>query len=186
MDEIEKIKKKRAVQRRNVTKIANKVEEWLESGEAVTKKLKHYESELEEKRVELKDLDNQILELLLENYEEEYEELAEGEIEDSNEYKEKIACTIMSIKEALQNTNLRRSESEESLISRLQRSNSRESLASQSSNGSSQAKYVNVKLPKLELKKFNGKIHEWQEFWDGFCSAIHDNDHLANVDKFKF
>lgn len=49
MDEIEKIKKKRAVQRRNVTKIANKVEEWLESGEAVTKKLKHYESELEEK-----------------------------------------------------------------------------------------------------------------------------------------
>eukprot|EP00794_Sanderia_malayensis_P009391 gene9391-biopygen7530 len=92
----------------------------------------------------------------------------------------------MSIKEALQNTNLRRSESEESLISRLQRSNSRESLASQSSNGSSQAKYVNVKLPKLELKKFNGKIHEWQEFWDGFCSAIHDNDHLANVDKFKY
>eukprot|EP00794_Sanderia_malayensis_P021402 gene21402-biopygen17184 len=170
----------------NLFFMANKVEEWLESGEAVTKKLKHYESELEEKRVELKDLDNQILELLLENYEEEYEELAEGEIEDSNEYKENIACTIMSIKEALQNTNLRRSESEESLISRLQRSYSRESLASQSSNGSSQAKYVNVKLPKLELKKFNGKIHEWQEFWDGFCSAIHDNDHLANVDKFKY
>lgn len=131
-------------------------------------------------------MDNQILELLLENYEEEYEELAEGEIEYSNDDKEKIACTIMSIKEALQNTNLRRSESEESLISRLQRSNSRESLASQSSNGSSQAKYVNVKLPKLELKKFNGKIYEWQEFWDGFCSAIHDNDHLANVDKFKY
>eukprot|EP00794_Sanderia_malayensis_P010579 gene10579-biopygen7718 len=120
MDEIEKIKKKRTVQRKNVTKIANKVQEWLECGEADTRKLKHYESMLEEGRVELKDLDNQILELLLENYEEEYEELAEGEIEYSNDDKEKIACTIMSKKEAL-------------------------------------------------------RIH-----------AIHDNDHLANVEKFKY
>ena len=45
---------------------------------------------------------------------------------------------------------------------------------------------MNVKLPKLELRKFNGKIHEWQEFWDGFCSAIHKNDKLANVNKFKY
>ena len=34
---------------------------------------------------------------------------------------------------------------------------------------------VRAKLPKLEVKKFNGKIEEWQEFWDGFESAIHQN-----------
>ena len=43
-----------------------------------------------------------------------------------------------------------------------------------------------VKLPKLEMRKFSGKITEWQEFWDGFKSAIHDDAQLANVDKFKY
>eukprot|EP00794_Sanderia_malayensis_P017908 gene17908-biopygen12896 len=43
-----------------------------------------------------------------------------------------------------------------------------------------------VKLPKLELKKFGGKIAEWPEFWDGFRSAIHEDSQLAKVDKFKY
>ena len=38
----------------------------------------------------------------------------------------------------------------------------------------------------MELKKFNGKISDWQEFWDGFKSAIDDDDEMANVDKFKY
>ena len=53
---------------------------------------------------------------------------------------------------------------------------------SQSGNG----KRVRVKLPKLELKKFSGKVHEWQEFWDSFRSAIHDDEDIAKVDKFKY
>ena len=32
-----------------------------------------------------------------------------------------------------------------------------------------------VKLPKLELKKFDGNILRWQEFWDTFDSTIHQN-----------
>ena len=43
---------------------------------------------------------------------------------------------------------------------------------------------VRAKLPKLEVKKFNGKLSEWQEFWDSFDSAIHQNNGLSNVDKF--
>ena len=43
-----------------------------------------------------------------------------------------------------------------------------------------------VKLPKLELRKFSGKIAEWPEFWDGFQSVIHDNEQLVKVDKFKY
>ena len=43
---------------------------------------------------------------------------------------------------------------------------------------------VRAKLPKLEVKKFNGKIEEWQEFWDGFESAIHQNECLTTVDRF--
>ena len=43
-----------------------------------------------------------------------------------------------------------------------------------------------MKLPQLEMKKFSGKIHEFQEFWDSFSSAIHENDEMAGVDKLKY
>ena len=68
-----------------------------------------------------------------------------------------------------------------------------------SRNGSSQAKSqvyvseaqsqnhaVRVKLPKISLQKFSGKVEHWQEFWDSFKSAIHDSPSLAKVDKFKY
>ena len=37
---------------------------------------------------------------------------------------------------------------------------------------SANSKTVRVKLPKLEVRKFSGKLEEWQEFWDSFESAI--------------
>jgi len=37
-------------------------------------------------------------------------------------------------------------------------------------------------LPKLELQKFSGKILQWQEFWDGFQSAVHNDESLSKVD----
>ena len=55
-----------------------------------------------------------------------------------------------------------------------------------SSNNSAQICGRKVKLPKLELRKFSGKIVEWPEFWDGFRSAVHDDEQLAKVDKFKY
>ena len=45
------------------------------------------------------------------------------------------------------------------------------------------SKTVRVKLPKLEVGKFSGKLEEWQEFSE---SAIHSNDSLSNVDKFSY
>ena len=42
------------------------------------------------------------------------------------------------------------------------------------------------KLPKLELQTFDGKLMEWQEFWDSFESAIHNNQALSNVQKFTY
>ena len=33
-----------------------------------------------------------------------------------------------------------------------------------------------VKLPKLELKKLDGNILKWQEFWDAFDSTIHQSE----------
>ena len=43
-----------------------------------------------------------------------------------------------------------------------------------------------VKLPKLELKKFDGNILKWQEFWYAFDSTINQNERLQRVDKFNY
>ena len=42
------------------------------------------------------------------------------------------------------------------------------------------------KLPKLELKRFDGNILKWQEFWDTFDSTIHQSERLQRVDKFNY
>ena len=51
---------------------------------------------------------------------------------------------------------------------------------------SSPFKKVRAKLPKLELRKFTGRAINWNEFWDGFKSAVHDNEELSQVDKFSY
>ena len=38
-----------------------------------------------------------------------------------------------------------------------------------------QVSKISVKLQRLELKKFDGSIFKWVEFWDAFESAIHSN-----------
>ena len=47
-------------------------------------------------------------------------------------------------------------------------------------------RHVWVKLSKLELQKFDGKIERWQEFWDSFCSSVDQNAELSDVDKFSY
>ena len=43
-----------------------------------------------------------------------------------------------------------------------------------------------IKLPKLELQKFDGNILKWQEFWDSFEASIHKNPNFQPVDKFNY
>ena len=45
---------------------------------------------------------------------------------------------------------------------------------------------VKVKLPKLELKPFDGNILNWQPFWDRFHSSIDSNSNISPVDKFAY
>ena len=43
-----------------------------------------------------------------------------------------------------------------------------------------------VKLLKLDLRKFDGDISKWPSFWDAFESAVHNNTKLAPIDKFNY
>ena len=42
---------------------------------------------------------------------------------------------------------------------------------------------ANTRLPKIELKPFNGDILHWQTFWDNFESNIHLKTKLSDGDK---
>ena len=62
-------------------------------------------------------------------------------------------------------------------------------VQSQSENASpspSQQHVPRAKLPKLEVKKFSGRLQGWQEFWDSFQSSIDKNESLSAVDKFAY
>ena len=47
-------------------------------------------------------------------------------------------------------------------------------------------KINSVRLPRLELKKFDGNMLKWQKFWDKFESTIQKNNGLQNVGKFNY
>ena len=174
MISFQKTKRKRASSRRTATILIHKVEEALRKGSDGDewKKLEHFRDELEERRTELKRLDEEILDTLLEDAE---EEEINKENDETNEYREKIGCTILAIKDSLLATSQ----------GKWSRTNSLESLSSLTSTKGG-TKKVQVKLPKFNLRPFSGKIHEWQEFWDGFNSAVHQNEDLANVEKLNY
>ena len=40
-----------------------------------------------------------------------------------------------------------------------------------------------VKLPKLDVPKFDGEILNWTSFWEQFCIAVHDRTNLSDSEK---
>ena len=48
------------------------------------------------------------------------------------------------------------------------------------------SKRANVKLPKVELPKFDGTVTEWMSFRDCFGNAVHQNSSLSKIDKFTY
>lgn len=57
----------------------------------------------------------------------------------------------------------------------------------ESNNGSSRLRnHRLVKLPTIQLSKFCGSYEKWLEFRDTFCSLIHSNDEIDDVNKFHY
>ena len=162
---------------------------------------------MEEKQKTIKELDDVIFELMIENALE--DDVCDKEAEEASEIKERITYGIVSIEDSLEairdqrddsvilETSVRQDNSPHGSaagqnspaesVKSLVRFNSQESLHSVASSANSMRNITRkVKLPQLELKKFSGKTAEWQEFWDGYKSAVHDDNDLAKVDKFKY
>ena len=43
-----------------------------------------------------------------------------------------------------------------------------------------------LKLPKIELKKFDGTVLIWQGFWDQYNSSVNENTKLSDINKFSY
>ena len=48
------------------------------------------------------------------------------------------------------------------------------------------AKSNSVRLPKLQLRHFNGDLTRWTSFWESFEAAVDSNPDLSNVEKFNY
>ena len=131
------------------------------------KKLKEWKINLNERLDILKELDNDILNLIPTDKD------IEHETDSAGVFRESIYEVIVHIDEVLEEY-----ESKEVNVS------------SEGSQGQgAQAKVISAattKLPKLVLKKFNGQPMAWQEFDDAFDSSVHKNPSLSDVDRFNY
>ena len=178
-EEIGKKRKIRAGHRSAATKLANKIKQKLDDGSAVEDKqwTKQSLQTLKVKVESLKGLDDQIIELHGNLEVEDVEARIEKEIEDSDGVREEINGLILRLEEVLIPTGAT-SPQQMNVV-----------LQSQSENATpspSQQHVPKAKLPKLEVKKFNGRLQDWQEFWDSFQSSIDKNESLSAVDKFAY
>ena len=60
------------------------------------------------------------------------------------------------------------------------------SLENLNISSSTQGHKNKVKLPRIELSKFNDDIIEWKGFWDQFKSTIHGNNNISAIEKFNY
>ncbi|XP_028397221.1 uncharacterized protein LOC114521031 [Dendronephthya gigantea] len=119
----------------------------------------------------LRKLDEEIQNVLCEG--DSSEEVLLEDIESAAKVRAEMQEAVLMIEEVLQN--------EDTTLESLNTSQQSQQAPSVATGTSSRAR-----LPKLEVKKFSGRIHEWQEFWDSFKSAIHNNANLSDVDKFSY
>ncbi len=160
----------RKLTRCSITKLCNKIDNELNKENPVKVVLMAYREDLCRLNEAITVQDDAVITYMLAN--DETEENQFKEVEDSEAYRNKISLCLMKIEEQVRGNG---------------------------SNGSEASSYSTVldpsvitkktkrtyKLPKIEIKKFNGEILEWLSFWSQF-EKIHTDDDLHNSDKFQY
>ena len=159
-------RKIRAGHRTHTTKTIAKAKQVIESfDENQISVLRSYQDVLHEKLELLPKLDEDILQGTKDDD-------LEKEIEGSRDFKRNIKECIFQI---------------ESVLFTQQASESSTSGVATPNTSVNQPYPSRVKLPKLHLKKFiNGDPTCWQQFWESFNCAVHENTVLNSIDKFNY
>ena len=187
MEQLEKVKRKRRAHRGTAARLLNKVESLVKEDNVDRIKLKQCSIDLSEKQKILKEIDATIIEMMIEN---DYkDEDCDKEAKEASIMGERITYNLFLLENALnkikkdvpapQRSNEK--EDQATLSTGMESTNRRESIAPAQSSSQLSASFARrVKLPK------SGKVSGWQEFWDGYKSAVHDDPSLTIVDKFKY
>ena len=179
MEEISRKRKIRGGHRAYVTQLIATIDN--ENDEAALESLK---SQLEEKKSNLKQQDDEILELVSKADDEEESGCAD-EVSNAGKFLQTIEISIAKLRNKLKI--IQQPPVLQHAPISYERQDSFLSVDSLNTNSSSvSVKRVRAKLPKLELKKFSGRPVNWPEFWDGFKTAVHENEELSDVDKFSY
>ena len=165
-DELARKKRVRGGHKASATRMITRVEEMLASGEELDRpKLNQVGMSLKEKLEEVKGLDSEILTLC------EDDDL-EREISQADLYKERIYSTLIMIEKATGPA--------------LPAAAAPTTAVTTTAMITPTPHSNKVRLPKLTIKPFDGKLTAWTPFWDSFKSAIHENRDLSQVDKFNY
>lgn len=149
-----------------VENVADTVGKYNETPESsLESKLKQLRITLLERLDILKDLDEKILE----DFDEDEEIL--DEIERAGKFREFVHEAVVKI---------------DAILSPAKNEESKKNSSTVNASTSGPSGGKSTKLPKLVLQKYQGEPTKWQSFWDSFKSAVHDNQHLTEIDKFNY
>ena len=146
-------------------KVIEEVEYALKKSENVPKRqLQKWKFTLETSLQQINDLDKAVLAEIMESG----DEIAiETEVESTSDFQTDINMELEDLKEALKKFST--AEKQE-----------------QGSSGRGARANISAKLPKLNLRRFDGDPMKWMSFWDSFEGNIHNKPELSERDKFDY
>ena len=125
----------------------------------------------------MKSLDSKILELVDDESE---DESIEHEVAEESEITDEITLAVVRIDSTLKSLQMN-----PPITSTPSTLTGNVGLLLHGATATSNVK-IRAKLPKLEMKRFNGRPTEWQAFINCFDSAVHSNPKLSNKDKMNY
>lgn len=166
---MERAIKTRKLTRTNITKLCNKVQQELNKEEPNIHQITAFRENLHRLSENVQTQDKVVLDEMLE--EDRPDEELEKESEESEAYQSRITEAVVKMNAFITTVD------NDAVSSR------HSTVLNQNSNGGTAKR--TYKLPKIEIKKFNGQIIEWLSFWSQF-EKIHKDEELHDSDKFQY
>ena len=155
------LKRKITVRKGHAEKLLNDIDQNLDD----SVKIKSLINSLIEKHPLIKQLDNEILDLIGS------ENDNEKEIESTSEFSDKLQIAFAKLENILSEQNNKVKSS---------------TITTTSLVTNNKPEPSRVRLPKLDIPKLLGDALQWKSFWDQYNAAIHSSTVTSNIEKFNY
>lgn len=158
--------KERKLTRSKITKLCNKIDNELNKEDPDTQQLMAFREDLQRLSEVILTQDSAVLDAMFDEGSD--DEALEKDSDEAETYQSRISAAKVKLNECVKASDVASSASNPSVLN------------PNSTNGKR-----TYKLPKIEVKKFNGEILEWLSFWSQF-DKIHEDKELHDSDKFQY